>query len=558
MTSPRSSGRLLAAAALCTALTLTGCTPGQDSAGGQVLRIGTSSGIDSMNPFVGINQDGFSAWMHMYPSLLQYDTTHDDAPYIPSLAETWSLSDDGLTLTFTIRDKATWSDGEAMDAEDAAWSLNLMRQFNETVAASWSIGTNITSIEATAPRTLVITHTEPSALALYNVATTPLLPPQVWEQYAGGDGEALKSVSNLPENGAPVVGGGPFLLSKYSQGEVALFTANPRWYGAKPTISGFGIQTYKNTDAMITALSSGSLDAAYGIPPTGVDALAQANVTIDKGPALAMRDLIINSNPDKSKNRELLNLNVRKAFEHAINRAAIVETAWVGEAVPGSTIIAPVTASNGQRWHHDGVEVVPFDLAAANALLDAEGFALGSDGVRMAEGHAMQYEVIFADDESGPGDRAFQIMKSDFEKIGVKLTQRKLDASASWDAIYCGEDCAYRDFDLAMWDWFPGKDPNFMLSSLTCEQWGAWNDSGYCNAEFDALVKKQAATIDPTERRGIIAELQQKIYDERPYIILTYDVRIDAWSKNWDGFVESSQGFFNNWSTQSLESVHRR
>ncbi len=542
----------------CVALVLTGCTPGGDGGEQNVLRIGTNSGIDSMNPFVGINQDAFSAWMQMYPSLLQTDTSQADAPYRGSLAEKWDLSDDGLTLTFTIRDGAKWSDGERLDAEDAAWSLNVMHEYNESAAATWSIGSNITSIAAPDAHTLVVTHAEPSALSLNNVANTPLLPPQVWEQYATGDGEALKTFNNVPKGDKPVVSGGPFILTKYTQGEVALFKTNPNWYGEKPKIDGFGLQTYKNADAMITALASGNLDVAYGIPPTGLDTLEKANLVIDKGPALAMRDIIINSNPDKPKNRELLNLNVRKALEHAVNREAIVKTAWVGEAETGSTIIAPVTASNGQQWHNDTIKTVPFDLDAANALLDAEGYLKGSDGVRVADGHPMSYEVIFADDESGPGDRAFQIIKGDFEKIGIKISQRKLDSSASWDAIYCGDDCQYRDFDLAMWDWFPGQDPNFMVASLTCEQWGSWNDSGYCDKDYDALAEQQAKEIDPVERKQLLDQIQQKIYDERPYIILTYDVRIDAWSPKWDGFVESSQGFFNNWSTQSLESVHRK
>lgn len=542
----------------CVALLLTGCTPGGGSEAQNVLRIGTNSGIDSMNPFVGINQDAFSTWMQMYPSLLQTDTSKEDAPYRASLAEGWELSDDGLTLTFTIRDGAKWSDGETLDAEDAAWSLNVMHEYNESAAATWSIGSNITSITAPDPHTLVVTHAEPSALSINNLANTPLLPPQVWEQYATGDGEALKTYSNLPHDGKPVVSGGPFMLTKYSQGEVALFATNPNWYGEKPTINGFGIQTYKNADAMITALASGNLDAAFGIPPTGLETLESAKIVIDKGPALAMRDFIINSNPDKPKNRELLNLNVRQAMEHAIDRDEIVKTAWVDEAEPGSTIIAPVTASNGQQWHNDTVQTVPYDLDAANALLDAEGFVKGSDGIRSADGHQMSYEVVFADDESGPGDRAFQIIKADFEKIGIAISQRKLDSSASWDAIYCGEDCEYRDFDLAMWDWFPSQDPNFMVAALTCEQWGSWNDSGYCDEEYDALAQQQAKAVDPVERKRILDEIQQKIYNERPYIILTYDVRIDAWSPRWEGFVESSQGFFNNWSTQSLESIRRK
>lgn len=544
---------------LCAVLALGACTAGgsdQTKTGG-VLRIGTSNGIDSMNPFVGTNQDGFSVWMQMYPSLLQYDTTKDDFPYKGSLAESWEMSADGLTVTFKLRTGAKWSDGEPLDASDVEWSLGVMHKYNESAAAGWSIGSSYKTIKATDDRTIVITLDKPYALVYYDLGTTPILPPQVWEKYATGDGAALKTFANEPSEGKPVVSGGPFMLTKYTKGDVAVFTKNPNWYGEKPKIDGFGLQTYKNADAMITALTTGNLDAATGIAPTSLKALENANLTIDKGPALAMRDLIINTNPKKAKHRELLDPNIRKALEHAINRESIVQTAWVGEATPGTTIIAPVSASNGQKWHNDSIKAIPYDLNEANRLLDAAGLKRGGDGVRIANGQPMVYEVLFADDESGPGDRAFQIIKSDFEKVGIKLSQRKLDASAMWNAIYCGEDCQCRDFDLAMWDWFPGQDPAFMMSAMTCAQWGDWNDAGYCSKRFDELNEQQRHTIDPAARKKILDEMQQIVYEDRPYVILTYDVRIDAWSPKWTAFAESPQGFFNNWSTQTLESVHQ-
>ena len=100
-------------------------------------------------------------------------------------------------------------------------------------------------------------------------------------------------------------------------------------------------------------------------------------------------------------------------------------------------------------------------------------------------------------------------------------------------------------------------DPDFILSVLTCGQYGFWNDSGYCNPAYDKLYTKQKSTTDPQERQKIVYQMQEMAYNDRPYIILSYDERLDAWSKDWDGFMESSQGFFNNFSTQSLTSVHQ-
>src|SRR5215217_4607790 len=76
---------------------------------GGTLRIGTSSGIAALNPFVGFNQDDYSTWMYIYPSLLQYDTTSSTYDYIPGFAKTWEQSADGLSVTFHTTPNATWS-----------------------------------------------------------------------------------------------------------------------------------------------------------------------------------------------------------------------------------------------------------------------------------------------------------------------------------------------------------------------------------------------------------------------------------------------------------------
>ncbi|MBN9612222.1 MAG: ABC transporter substrate-binding protein [Actinobacteria bacterium] len=551
---------ILIAPVAAAALVLSACT-GTGGGGDEnnTLRIGVTSDIDSMNPFVGINEIAYGVWMHIYPSLLQYDTADPKAPYTGSLAKDWKLSDDGLTLTFHLIEGATWSDGDPLNAEDVVWSLKLFHTYNKTVASGWSVGSNITSIKAPDENTVVLTMAKPSALALNNVATVPLLPEQVWAEHDVNNGDGLKEFDNVPQDGKEMVSGGPFIMTQYRKGELAVFKTNPKWYGTKPKISGFGLQTYKAADAMITALASGSIDAAGGVPPTGLKTLSKPGIKIDSYPALALRDFGINSNPKKKDNRELLNPDVRKAMEYAVDREEIVKAAWVGKASPGDSILPPVTATNGQLWYNEHLKTIGYDIDAANDLLDKAGMKRGADGIRLADdGTPMSYEVIFADDENGPGDRAFQIIKGDFKKIGIEITQRKLDTSATWDAIYCGDDCQYRDFDLFMWNWHPGMDPNFMMSAMTCEQWGSWNDVGYCNPEFDKLEAQQAAEVDPAKRKTIIDRMQQMIYDDRPYIILTYDVRNDAWSKNWDGFVRSTQGFFNSYSTQTLEQVHRK
>ncbi len=555
-------GRTLAALTIALAVIAAGCTSGsqgdQGTGGareGGTLRIGTSSGISSMNPFVGFNQDDYAVWMYIYPSLLQADTTTGE--FAPNFAQSWDVSDDGLTVTWHTVAGATWSDGEPLTAEDAAWTIDTILKYARGPAGAWegSVGF-LKRVRATDDTTLVATYTQPSSTALSGLGGIPILPPQVWQRYATGDGKALKSFENVPEGGQPLTSGGPFVLTEYRKNDIALFQMNPSFYGTKPHIDGFGLQFFANEDAMITALKTGQLDAINEIPPTSVDTLQAAGLQVFEGPALALRDLIINSNPDKPEHRELLDPKVREAFEYAVDRDQIVQTAWLGHASPGSVLIPEGDISEGIDWHNPSIQPLPFDIDRANEILDSLGYARGSDGIRVAEDHPMSYEVIFPNDEAGAGDRAFQIIQNGLDQIGVQLIQKKMDNGAAFDAIGA-PDYTYLDFDLAMWDWFPALDPDFLLQAMTCDQYGSWNDSGYCSAEYDRLYTEQQAAIDPRERQRIVYEMQELVYNDRPYIVLTYDKRLDAWSPRWEGFVESSQGLFNAFSTQSLLSVHQ-
>src|SRR3954454_17747545 len=98
----RERSRIGLAAVLVALVAFTGCSNNAANGSGQggVLRIGTSSGISSLNPLVGFNQDDYATWMYMYPPLIQYDTTKPTFHFAPNFAQSWDRSEDGLELTF--------------------------------------------------------------------------------------------------------------------------------------------------------------------------------------------------------------------------------------------------------------------------------------------------------------------------------------------------------------------------------------------------------------------------------------------------------------------------
>ncbi len=540
--------RILAmAAAAALATFLAGCA--SSSSSGTVLRIGASVSIDSLNPFVSSSDYSSVVYQYSYPHLTEYDTK--TLTLVPSFASNWTTSSDGKTWTFTTRSGASWSDGKPLTAKDAAFTLSMIVKYQDGPTGQLAgFVNNLDSATASNDTTLVLTYSQPVSNVLSQMQQLPILPQHVWAPLATGDGKKITTF----QNGAPMVSGGPFELTKYEKDQLALFDRNPHWWGAtKPTITGFGLQFFANSDAMVTALKTGQIDMiGESTPATAVAALKEAGMVVQTTPSVGFYDLIINTNPKKTANRELLNPDVRKAFEYAIDRATIDKTAWLGYSEPGSTIIAPATG-----WHDNSIKGLPFDPAKANQILDGLGYAKGSDGIRVADGHPMNYQVIFPTEINGAGDRMFQIIQNDFQQIGVKIAMRKMDTDAATTAIN-GSDNKYTGYDLAMWDWIPPVDPDFQLSVLTCAQWGNNSDSGYCNPTYDDLYAQQGTAATKAERQAIIDKMQQIAFDDRPYIVLNYQDVIEAHNPKWTGFLMSPLvGSVNNLSTQTLLSVHQ-
>ena len=546
----RRAGRLAAVAA-AVALAASACSTSTTSSGGGgikdggVFRLGTSSGLDSLNPFVAVQSDSYTTFGYIYPELVQYNP---QLQFVSDFAKTWQTSPDGLTWTFRLQPGAKWSDGKPLTAADAAWTFNTILKFqNGPTANSAGYVAHMKSVSAPNATTLVLTYAKPVTNVLSQVQQVAILPEHIWAQYATGNGKGLTQF----QNSAPIVSGGPFALVSYQPKQTALFKRNPDFYGPKPHIAGFGLQYFGTTDAMVTALKSNQLDGIETVPPTTVTTLKAAHFVVPSSPGIAFDDLIINANPKQdASHKELLNPLLRQAFNDAVDRNAIVSTSLLGHGKPGGSIIPPTTG----HWSDPAIKPPAFDLATANQLLDQAGYKTGQNGVRIANGHPMSYTVIMASDASnGYGERSFEIIQSDFKKIGIQLTPKNLDNSAAYNAITANN---YQSFELSMWDWYPLTDPDFMLSALTCGSWTVWNDSGYCSKVYDSLYAAQSIAMNPAQRQQIVYQLQEMINQALPYIVLDYPDSIEAHSPKWADLPTTAGASFTAMSKIPFESVH--
>ena len=519
---------------------------GASAKAGGTFRLGTSSRIDSLNPYVAFNQDAYNTFEYVYPFLVQYDKTN--RKFAPDFASSWKPSDGGKTWTFKTRSGAKWTDGQPLTAKDAAWTITTDLKYAAGGAANAAgLVAHIKSAKAPNANTLVVRYSKAPGNVLGQFQQLAILPQHIWSQHTGNKGTNLKTFSNNP-----LVGAGPFKLVKFKKDDIALFQRNASFYGEKPKADAFGLQMFSNEDALVAAMKAHQIDAVEAVPGTAIKTLKNAGFNVRSTPGVDQTDFIINSNSKKSSHRELLNPKVKAAMAHAVDRAQIIRVVFLGYARPASSIIPAATGA----WHNPAVKPESFDLALANKLLDQAGYKKGSDGIRVAGGHKMSYDVITPTDVPST-NRTFQILQPDFKKIGIQLRQRALDSTAAFDAITT-PDNKYLKFDLALWDWVGLIDPDFMLSVVTCAQYGGWSDSGFCDKRYDAMYSQQQLTPNQAKRKALVWKMQRYLQAKRPYIWLAAQDAVWAVSKNWGGLVASPQGPFNSINKLSLSRVHQQ
>jgi peptide/nickel transport system substrate-binding protein len=558
--------------ALVAALSFAGCggsestsTSGQGTDTGKVvkggiLRIGTINYVDSLNPFNYIESQSVNAFIMLYPQLVQYK--YEDGKYEieGDWAKSWETSPDGKDWTFHLIPGGQWSDGKPLTADDAVWSINTTVKFADGPTAVQAAALqHVESAEAPDDQTLVIHYESPVGNVLAQLEQFFVLPRQVYEPLAEGNGKGLKTFQ--PQQHVPLVSAGVYRLKSYEKKGTTVYTADPNYWGPKSNAEAVALTYYTNADAMLSDLKGGQLDWVDQVPFSAVDAVKKdSNLVVETVPGAETTNITWNSNPRKPKNRELLDPQVKKALSMCVDRDKIIEVVFSGnadtvESLPGH--ISPLENPNLGPLEHD--------CDAANQALDDLGYAKGPDGTRVAPAttgksaqpeHKMSYEIIVPNSLNFNGEREFDIVKEGFAEAGVEVTIKPGGDSTAAYALETGDKCdaakstGYDSFDIAMWDWVGYVDPDFMLSVVTKGQWCSWSDTGWDSPEYDALYDKQGTTVDPEERKQIVWEMQQMIYDNFLYTQLVNLDDIEAHTKAWDGFSPALDAYSKKFYSQ--------
>ncbi len=494
-----------------------------------VLHVGTVQDADNLNPFIGYSGTAYEIFHLNYDLLVGY-TPSNFAPR-PELATSWSHSADGLTWTFNIRHGVSWQDGVPLTASDVAFTYNYIIKNNLFAFTSYT--TNIKTVVATDPYTAKFILDKPKADMLRS--WVPILPQHVWGKISGN--VAGNSYINKP----PIVGSGPFQVTEVKKGQYIKLTANKSYWGGAPKVDEVIFQIYQNPETMVSDLKTGVIQAAEHIPPAqfgtlssvpGVTPIA-SNVAAEK----YFDELAFNcyDSPDSMGNPVLLDPKFRQALAWAVDKQKLVQIAYGGRAVPGSSIVVPGLE---YAWQPAAGQAFGFDLNKADQMLTAAGYPL-KNGVRLNKQGKPIVLRLMARQQEIESQVAGKLITSWFSKLGLKIKFSVVDEGVLSTATYNMKGKTYApDWDMFLWGWGEYVDPNYILGVFTKAQIDGWNDCCWTSPAYDKLYNEQSQEMDATKRAAEVQQMQQMFYQAAPYIVLAYRQDLQAYDSGaWQGWV---------------------
>lgn len=557
--------------ALTTTLLIAGATLLASSAGAQeetgdasaekvTFVVGTTDDISTANPFAATTTStDYEMLFLTYDMLQNYDPATLAAA--PGVAESYELSEDGLTYTFKITPGQTWSDGKPVTAHDVAFTYNFIMDNEGTGAFKIYLG-DPESFTAPDDETFIWKLKEPSN-APSAIPYIPILPEHVWAPFDGKSSSDIKGYDSMPQ-----IGSGPFELTEWERGQVIRFAPNPEYIGGAPHIDELIFRIFENQEAMVTALKAGEIDAMNNLTPDLFDSLqGEPGITTFETTAVQEYNLALNltpssedwigTEPDWHKgdvstgSPALMDVRVRRAIAMAMDKQALVDNVLGGHAQVGDSFIFP-----HYSWYSPPPAEFsyPHDMNKAKALMEEAGFTdSDGDGVREeADGSPMEFDLlVLANNEYS--NQSGKFVKEWLDELGWKVNLMPVAGGKITSLWYKS------DYDGYIWYWGVEPDPNFMLSIFTAGQCLEWSDTCWSDPEYEKLYLKQLAETDVDKRHEIVTEMQNIFYEQVPEQFLFYLKDLQAVrTDKWEGFVnipEPNGGYIYSWGPASYINV---
>jgi peptide/nickel transport system substrate-binding protein len=442
----------------------------------------------------------------IYETLLYFNRLNGDIK--PWLAQSYDLASDATSITFHLRKDVKWSDGQPFTSDDVVFTLNLIKQ-NPSIDVS-GISPRFKDVVALDSSTVKVTLNAPYyPIIWYLGGQTYILPKHVWSAVKG---DPAQYADPNP------VGTGPFVLKSFTPQLVTLSKNSRFWQPGKLEVSELKIPAYNSNTSAELALQKGEIDWTNLYIPD----IEKTYIKLDPvhnhywfpSSDVVMLFMNITKYPFNQ-------LPVRQAISDAINRDQLNKVGESGyEPAASPTLILPAN-KDYTAPEYSGLSF-SVDAAKAQQLLESAGFSKGGDGIYAdKQGKKLTFNLNVV---SGYTDwiTDCQLIASDLQAIGIKVTVNTIAFDAYYDALQKG------NYDLAMLWTNPGPTPYYIFDGLlrstnsapngqaAPSNYERWNDPN-----TDKLLDQYASSTDPNAQKQAIQALQKIMVEQLPSIPLT-------------------------------------
>ncbi len=437
--------------------------------------------------------------------------------YMPYASSSFTISPDGKTFTFKLRDDLKWSDGKPITVDDYLFAYSeAVKEENDFVGLEDI--QRIESFTAPDPKTLVVVLKETLAkdVAMSVATGVSPVPKHVWQGKSWSDAVANAEILK------PTVTCGAYVLKDLNTAEGATFERNPNWFKGQPNFEKVVIKPSQQPTVAYELLKSNQAQWAPAIPPSQYTE-AKQNQSLNMfewSPANGLYRVI----EFNLKREPFGDKRVREALSRALSRDDMIQVAENGLGQPQYSFVNP----SNTKWYNPDVEKYDLDLAKAKALLQEAGFKLSGNSLTNAAGQPIRMQVLYPV-SSAPRGKIATYMQQQYKQLGIEVEVKGLDANAYF------EEAKKKNFDISLGSWGGGSiDPDLGMKGQILST-GQQNTTGFSNARVDELVKLGAVELDDAKRKAIYAEMQKIVNTELPSFYLYSATSFSPMSKKITG-----------------------
>lgn len=503
--------------------------------------IGTPRFINPILAFSEADQDLVAL---IYSGLMR---KNPDGTLFPDLAEKYEISKDGLTYTFTLRDKIYFHDDKPITVDDIIFTINKIKDptIKSPEKGNWS-GVSVEKIDE---KTVKFTLKQPYASFLENT-TLGIMPAHLWEN----------TPIELNDANTQPIGSGPYQVgkvSKQSGGLIDYYDLVPfkKFNLGEPYISKITLRFYQNETDQISALERGEVDQISSITPTNAQILKEENYRVESLTLPRVFGLFFNQN----QNQIFTDKNIIGAIDLAINKDNIVRDVLLGYGVVIDSPIPP-NMINYQKLSKKNNPSYEENIKKAQDLLDKDGWKKGTDGflektiTKNKKKTTTSLEFSISTGNAPELVKTAQLIKQDLENIGMKVTIKTFEIGdlnqgiirpRKYDALLFGQIINHESDLFAFWHSSQRKDPGLNIAM-------------YTNAKVDKILEDASITVDEATRIKKYTQFEDEIKKDMPAVFLYSPDFIYIVSKDIQGFsidhiVTSGDRFLNSylWYTKT-------